>query len=443
MNLARTPAADPSQPGPGGRRHTFGDLYHEHTNYQFIDRSWRWAVLSGTAVVVSVLFLVFGGLNLGIDFEGGTQWTFTRDGESASAGEVRDVLAGVGQDSAKVLILGSSGVRVQTEELDGQGPHARSPTALAEYAGVDVDEVSVTNVGPTWGDRVSQQGRCRRWSSSSSLIALYLSFRFEWRMALRRDRRGGPRHHHHRRRVRDHRVRGHARDGGGVPHHPRLLAVRHRRGVRQGQGERGHARRGQGRHLLDDGEPVAQPGADAVVEHLVRRGAPRGVAAGRRSVRARCGRPPGLRPRPARRPDQRRVLVDLRGDARSWPRSRSASRSSGRSASGRSRNGRGTRFPARLRRPHPPRPRASQPARATAGSAVATLEPSADDVAATDPLEPPDENGAAPEPPAEDGTADERAETSAQPAAPTPAPAPKPVTGGVVPRPRQQRRKRK
>ena len=146
-NLAQTPAADPSVPGPGGRRHTFGDLYHERTNYQFIDRSWRWAVLSGTAVVVSLLFLVFGGLNLGIDFEGGTQWTFTRAEGSASAGDVRDVLADAGQDSAKVLILGSSGVRVQTEEL-GAKERAEITAALAEYAGVDVDKVSVTNVGP-------------------------------------------------------------------------------------------------------------------------------------------------------------------------------------------------------------------------------------------------------------------------------------------------------
>ena len=181
-NLTRTPAADPSMPGPGGRRHTFGDLYHERTNYQFIDRSWRWAVLSGSAVVVSLLFLVFGGLNLGIDFEGGTQWTFTRDGTSASAGDVRDVLTGVGQDSAKVLILGSSGVRVQTEELDAKD-RAEIAEALAEYAGIDVDEVSVTNVGPTWGDRISRKA-VQALLIFFVAIALYLSLRFEWRMAL-------------------------------------------------------------------------------------------------------------------------------------------------------------------------------------------------------------------------------------------------------------------
>jgi preprotein translocase subunit SecF len=179
--LERTVAASPSDPGPGGRRHRFGDLYHEHTNYQFIDRSWRWAVLSGTAVVVSLLFLVVGGLNLGIDFEGGTQWSFTSQNGSVSAGEVRDVLAGAGQDTAKVLILGSNGVRVQTEELPPK-ERARITEALAEYAGIDVDQVSVTNVGPTWGDQVSRKA-VQALIVFFVLIAIYLSLRFEWRMA--------------------------------------------------------------------------------------------------------------------------------------------------------------------------------------------------------------------------------------------------------------------
>jgi len=182
LNLERTPAADPSKPGPGGRRHTFGDLYHEHTNYQFIDRSWRWAVLSGSMVVVSLLFLVFSGLNLGIDFTGGTQWSFTVNGGSASTADVRDVLSGQGQDNAKVLILGNSGVRVQTEELTPK-QRAAVTDALAKYANVDASKVSVTNVGPTWGNRVSKKA-LQALVVFFIAIALYLSLRFEARMAL-------------------------------------------------------------------------------------------------------------------------------------------------------------------------------------------------------------------------------------------------------------------
>ena len=182
MNLRQTPAADPSQPGPGGRRHTFRDLYHEHTNYQFIDRSWRWAVLSGSMVLVSLLFLVFAGLNLGIDFTGGTQWSFTVNGGSASTAEVRTVLANAGQNNPKVLILGKTGVRVQTAELTAK-ERAAVTDALAKYANTDAAKVSVTNVGPTWGNRVSKKA-LQALVVFFIAIALYLSVRFEARMAL-------------------------------------------------------------------------------------------------------------------------------------------------------------------------------------------------------------------------------------------------------------------
>src|SRR5436305_344846 len=86
-----TYAETPQHPGKGGRKHRFADLYHERTNYQFIDRSWRWLVLSGTLILISLAALIFSGLNLGIDFKGGTQWTFTVAGKSANTDDVRPV----------------------------------------------------------------------------------------------------------------------------------------------------------------------------------------------------------------------------------------------------------------------------------------------------------------------------------------------------------------
>src|SRR6185295_14720734 len=57
-----------------GFRQTLRDIYHEHTHFDIIGKSWLWALISGTAVLVSVAALALSGLNLGIDFDGGTQW---------------------------------------------------------------------------------------------------------------------------------------------------------------------------------------------------------------------------------------------------------------------------------------------------------------------------------------------------------------------------------
>ena len=78
---ASPPAADvaPGEDIPGvTRRHNFTDFYHERTNFQFIKHSRRWLILSGIAHASSVVGALFvRGLNLGIEFEGGTSWQVT------------------------------------------------------------------------------------------------------------------------------------------------------------------------------------------------------------------------------------------------------------------------------------------------------------------------------------------------------------------------------
>src|SRR5262249_14484340 len=152
-------------------------LYHERTNYQFIDRSWRWLLLSGTLIVISLAALIFSGLNLGIDFKGGTQWTFTVAAKPANTDDVRAVMNDPGQTDTKILILGKSGVRVQTPELKEQD-RAAITDALAKYAGIDPTKVSVTNVGPTWGNHITKKAE-QAVVVFFIAIALYLSIRFE------------------------------------------------------------------------------------------------------------------------------------------------------------------------------------------------------------------------------------------------------------------------
>ena len=85
MTTATAPAPTPVK----RQRHTWADLYHERTHFEFIDRSWRWAILSGALIFISVAAFLISGLNLGIDFEGGTQWQFTVSSQTGSASVLR------------------------------------------------------------------------------------------------------------------------------------------------------------------------------------------------------------------------------------------------------------------------------------------------------------------------------------------------------------------
>jgi preprotein translocase subunit SecF len=171
-----------AQVTPPRKRHTLADVYHERTNFQFTDRSWRWAVLSGVLVLISVLAFAVNGLNLGIEFDGGTQWQFTRSSGDASIDDVRDAIEPLGLGDAKVLILGENAVRVQFEDTSAK-QQADVRSALAEYAGIQPEQVSITNVGPTWGDKVSDKA-LQALVVFIVVLALYLTFRFEFRMAI-------------------------------------------------------------------------------------------------------------------------------------------------------------------------------------------------------------------------------------------------------------------
>lgn len=164
---------------------TLRDIYHERTHFDFIGKSKWWALLSGALVTVSIGALALSGLNLGIDFEGGSQWDVTVQGKSVDIDAVRSALEGTQASDAKILVLtgsDSDSVRVQTDELP-QAQRSAVTTALATYAGAQESDVSFVDVGPTWGDQVTRKALTAL-GFFFLLIAVYLTFRFEWRMAL-------------------------------------------------------------------------------------------------------------------------------------------------------------------------------------------------------------------------------------------------------------------
>ena len=157
------------------------DIYHERTRFDFIGKSWLWALISGSAVTIAAAALLLSGLNLGIDFQGGRQWEF-KVSHSVSASQVRDALKGSGIKDPKILILGNGGVRVQSLDLK-HGDQQTITKTLARFAGIAVPKVSETQVGPTWGDRVSSKAELAL-VAFFVLITAYLTFRFELKMAI-------------------------------------------------------------------------------------------------------------------------------------------------------------------------------------------------------------------------------------------------------------------
>lgn len=139
-----------------------------------------WFLLSGVVILISLGGLLFRGLNLGIDFEGGAILEY-RNESGASVEEIRQVLAQEGQGDAVVQLTGEGEVRVRTESL---GPErAGVLEALAEQAGIEPSDISVEDIGPKWGAQISLKA-LQGLVIFLIAVTIYISLRFEWKMAL-------------------------------------------------------------------------------------------------------------------------------------------------------------------------------------------------------------------------------------------------------------------
>jgi len=161
-----------------------GRLFLGQTAVDFFGRRLVGAVVSSLLFLITVISLFAQGLNLGIDFEGGTSWdvpatTFTVD-------DADDVLtaSGVDTEGSRIQLRDSdSGSFVKVQVRSITDVQAREISALlAEAAAVDVDDINVNVVSASWGSDITNKA-VRALVIFLIVVAIFISLRFEWRMA--------------------------------------------------------------------------------------------------------------------------------------------------------------------------------------------------------------------------------------------------------------------
>jgi preprotein translocase subunit SecF len=163
----------------GKRRGPLGRLYHGETDIDFLGRAKLCAVVSVLVIVTGLGLMVTRGLNLGIDFEGGTSWTVPGD---VAVEDAREVMSTFDVPDARIQVLGGAeGEQLRVQAEPGVETEAVR-VALAELAGVDLAEVQVTDVSPSWGSQITE--KALRALGFLVAITIYISLRFEWRMAV-------------------------------------------------------------------------------------------------------------------------------------------------------------------------------------------------------------------------------------------------------------------
>jgi preprotein translocase subunit SecF len=162
----------------------FKRLYRGETSFDFVGRRRWWFALSGVIIIAGAISLGTRGLNFGIDFRGGQQWEVTAPGLSVS--KVQSAVSAAGIPNATVQILGGKTVQVSAnlngESFDRQQTtKANVSTALTRLT--NGQQVSVTDVGPTWGSQITKKALIAVIVFFIVVVA-YISLRFEWKMAI-------------------------------------------------------------------------------------------------------------------------------------------------------------------------------------------------------------------------------------------------------------------
>lgn len=162
-----------------GLRAIISRIYRGEISADIVGKPKIWYSISGLLLVLSIAGLIIQGLNIGVEFKGGSVFTFKAPGHSIE--QVRGSVAGGGAHQVIVQKAGGDW-RVTTESLSSTQV-TQVKTNVAKQLDVPSDKVSTQVVGASWGGEIQKKA----WQALVVFMILiigYLSVAFEWRMAL-------------------------------------------------------------------------------------------------------------------------------------------------------------------------------------------------------------------------------------------------------------------
>ncbi|MFB4302669.1 protein translocase subunit SecF [Actinomadura sp. NTSP31] len=162
-----------------GLRAVISRIYRGEISADIVGKPKIWYSLSGALLILSIAGLLIQGLNFGVEFKGGSVFTFKAQGSSIE--QVRGAVTGAGTHEAIVQKAGDDW-RITTESLPSERVTEVKANITKELK-VPASKVSTQVVGASWGGEIQKKA----WQALVVFMILiigYLSVAFEWRMAL-------------------------------------------------------------------------------------------------------------------------------------------------------------------------------------------------------------------------------------------------------------------
>lgn len=178
--------------------------FFRRQNWDIVGKAWLWLGISAIAIVVGMVWWGTHGLNLGIDFTGGTLLRYQleqslsgdRAEEMQVLTQVREILEQEGLGKAQLQISGNNQIFIRAPQLEGEQDagvqeqtkalerdlHADLTEALSAKYG-EVTRIGREKVGPIVGKQLREKALYAL-VLGSVLILIFITIRYEFRFAV-------------------------------------------------------------------------------------------------------------------------------------------------------------------------------------------------------------------------------------------------------------------
>jgi SecD/SecF fusion protein len=150
----------------------------------FLGKKKAFFAISGFLCAASIVAVIVCGLNLGIEFVGGTSITFSDSG-SVTLDEMRTACEDAGLTDPTIQTTstnGTAGFLVRTNVTD-PNESASDASAISDTLGLSSDSYEISVIGPDWGTTVLHSSLIAFIVAMAAII-VYVAIRFEWKMGL-------------------------------------------------------------------------------------------------------------------------------------------------------------------------------------------------------------------------------------------------------------------
>ena len=161
------------------------EFFKKTTHINFLGQRKPAAVISGVLIISSIASLAMQGLNLGVDFTGGTLVEL-RYAEPVEPQAVRDALAGTEFGDAQVQAYGTVQdilVRLAPRGDKSSAALSNEVVQTLRAAGQEVELRRVEFVGPQVGEELTEDGGLAMLYALIGIL-IYVGLRFETRLAV-------------------------------------------------------------------------------------------------------------------------------------------------------------------------------------------------------------------------------------------------------------------